>query len=1624
MFLAALIAQSVWAQSTGGTAEGVSSSGGVTPMACPPVIGCNGAGNPPSVWFVPNGGTFTSTPISVTIHWCDDGGLTSSSRSVKLDGVTITSSYATSAYGGCWVHATSTVSLSNLTTAPHTLIASINDNTGQPGSGGMGFTYDPRKLDVLPSSGATTAFSAITQTQRFTVRNKTTSQVTYNLQALCSGAITNCLAPAAVTIPAPAGSSYRDSTISVTYLAGAFNTSGTVKLRAASAANGVDVDTGSVNVAVTQRKTDVSFEPTLNDNQNLALCETDCFAATYTHATVPYYSLGAARNVALVHHGERTALRPVIAANVTLMPGATRPSELTLEARVNGASVPFTNGETRLRFSSDAAVLDTGATNAVRVAGLIDASGYATGMHPMQIVVRAVYPDTTEEWSTSTKLMVVNQRTLDPTHLLPVRGWSVAGIQRLHVQPDGTILLTDGDGSGVYFACPSFVTPCAGPTGDFSTLRAAGSGSSLIYTRAYPDSTKLTFNHLGQLIRVADRWNNATDIVYSGWRIAGIYDPQVTYNGGTSRAMIAFWYGTNAFTIAMPGPNGTIADTKRATVVSYDTTGLITRILDPDSGTTRFAFDAVARLDSVTDRRGGVTTFGYDAFSGKVTTVLLPEIPVDIGGDETSPVRPTLRFRPWQTVGVPVGSTATTRALPMRTDSVTALVIGARGDTLKYTADRWGQPLRVRSAPGDTIRIERTGIFATRVTDHEGRVSTYGYSGPFLTQASPYGEPTTTYGYDAWGMLNNAIATGRPSWQATYYAGTNRRIVETYAGSYQTSRYLDARGRDTLVTDPAGHQTRFHYDARWGNRDSVIAAAGQWFQVVYDAYGRDSVVSASGRPAAMQLYDILNRDSLAFDTVGATPTQFRYDRLFLTHVTDARGQVHRTDVNALGWATEVYDAGDTTRSVSYRYDVGGGVTNWRNRRGQWVSASYDRFGRLLERRDATNSLAPVDSFAYSPDRRTVVGWNALARDSIILGSDGSDTVVTVLAGGQRFVRVHTTPVGRNNDTTRITTSVPGMTFPLRTRHWSASRGVLDSIRIGSERVRFGYNGELEGDSIKYPSFTRTSASTSTHQKYSTSYSTSILDSVFARSYERDSLGRVTSASRTVGYTYNQQGYLTGTLYDVQRYGYTPTGALRWYQRARTGTRMCDPYFGCRVGGEEPYAMYGYSYDAVHNDTVQVDSSTGVQTRKVFAPGNRLITRGADSLVYDADGNRLARYSGGATTHYRWSGDGRLLRIVQGTDSVTYGYSAFGDLVWRMTDTLVDRHFIWDEGQLLLELDGSGTQRIAEFAYRPGVDQPLALITGSAGTTVRYFQTDGQGNVIGLTSGASSMQHLLYSPWGEWEHEDGLPLDSTRLAWKGLMWEGGVAALYYIRARWYDPETRGFVSEDPLGIEGGINTYAYTSNDPVNGWDPSGLAQYPCLRRYRITDAYGSWEEWRESTCSGNDGSGSFLPWVPQDPSAREGSRPSPRNRGGAGGGGGFAGGKVGSFAPPPLSDPRGREALRACAAEMKSAYGVTGSVIVVTSPIPGTKPFRLKDGAPGTSILRLVLEKVIPGYFKGPGGAKLHRRAPTLWNLGGRTASRAGFFARWTGWGGLALAGSDVIATGLCATEYEQQHGN
>ena len=57
-------------------------------------------------------------------------------------------------------------------------------------------------------------------------------------------------------------------------------------------------------------------------------------------------------------------------------------------------------------------------------------------------------------------------------------------------------------------------------------------------------------------------------------------------------------------------------------------------------------------------------------------------------------------------------------------------------------------------------------------------------------------------------------------------------------------------------------------------------------------------------------------------------------------------------------------------------------------------------------------------------------------------------------------------------------------------------------------------------------------------------------------------------------------------------------------------------------------------------------------------------------------------------------------------------------------------------------------------------------------------------------------------------------------------DDGTGLMYY-RARYYQPRMQRFIAEDPIGLEGGINYYAYVGNNPNRWIDPMGLeSEFP------------------------------------------------------------------------------------------------------------------------------------------------------------------------------------------------------
>nr|NJM04296.1 RHS repeat-associated core domain-containing protein [Desulfobacula sp.] len=101
--------------------------------------------------------------------------------------------------------------------------------------------------------------------------------------------------------------------------------------------------------------------------------------------------------------------------------------------------------------------------------------------------------------------------------------------------------------------------------------------------------------------------------------------------------------------------------------------------------------------------------------------------------------------------------------------------------------------------------------------------------------------------------------------------------------------------------------------------------------------------------------------------------------------------------------------------------------------------------------------------------------------------------------------------------------------------------------------------------------------------------------------------------------------------------------------------------------------------------------------------------------------------------------------------------------------------------------------------------------------------DATGHTAALTdAGKTIVNAYAYTPFGViGKQQETISQPFKFVGQYGVMAEDN--GWYYMRARYYDPAVGRFISEDPLGFDGGdLNLYAYAGNNPVMMIDPWGL----------------------------------------------------------------------------------------------------------------------------------------------------------------------------------------------------------
>lgn len=211
---------------------------------------------------------------------------------------------------------------------------------------------------------------------------------------------------------------------------------------------------------------------------------------------------------------------------------------------------------------------------------------------------------------------------------------------------------------------------------------------------------------------------------------------------------------------------------------------------------------------------------------------------------------------------------------------------------------------------------------------------------------------------------------------------------------------------------------------------------------------------------------------------------------------------------------------------------------------------------------------------------------------------------------------------------------------------------------------------------------------------------------------------------------------------------------------------------------------------------------------------------------DHDGNVIRRSCSGVVDSLFWDTQDRLIKFKTPSKTIEYKYDPESRLVRRDVNGSVDRYFLWSGATLFAELDGS-KNIVVEYSYYPGLDRLHAIAVPNGSLKDVYFaHSDGLGNVIGMVNATNSgpSAQYEYGRWGQKVYASGSADQYNRVRFKGALWmDDQGPELYYMRNRWYEPRTGRFLSEDPIGLSGGINQYTFAAGNPVSMGDPTGTS---------------------------------------------------------------------------------------------------------------------------------------------------------------------------------------------------------
>ncbi|MEN6324628.1 MAG: RHS repeat-associated core domain-containing protein [Syntrophomonas sp.] len=809
-----------------------------------------------------------------------------------------------------------------------------------------------------------------------------------------------------------------------------------------------------------------------------------------------------------------------------------------------------------------------------------------------------------------------------------------------------------------------------------------------------------------------------------------------------------------------------------------------------------FTYDAEGNLTSSTDPNNNKTVYTYDGRGNQLTSTDPVGNTTAMTYDERNNLLSITR---------PDGKTT---SMTYDENNNMLSLIDPAGNTTSYTYDSNGQMLtKTVTGQGTTTYTYENGLLKTQI-DPTGVSITYNYDAAGRMVYTGDGSSNIiTISYDSmnnpititnslghtitntYDVRGNLLTQTDPNGNTTQYTynDNGKMITKTDALGNITTYNYDGEDRLINSTDPLGHSTSCSYDNA-GRLTAITDALGNTFTIRYDAAGNiTEILDAKGTSIQSQTYNSLNLLKTITNALGYT-SSMNYDNLNrMTSFTDAKGRSSAYSYDDLNRLITVVDplAGISAQS----FDAAGNRLSLTDPNNNQQTFSYDGAGRMKNQQDTYGS-----SLSYSYNNRGLL-------DALTNGRGQQSSCTYDSAGRLTGINSPDETLIYTYDNNGNVLAVTGSSGTITRTYDALNR--ITSFRDTQNRI-IGYQYDAAGNLIKltYPDGKQVS-------------------------YQYDAANRMTKvtdwALRETTYEYDVNGRLIKTC--------QPDGSVltMTYDAAGQLIQQSDVDKDTQI-----ISQYDFTYDQVSNVLTEqnkleqtfFDSPTATMT---YETDNRLATYNGQQVTYDQDGNMINGPLQGFIQTYSYDSENRLTQA----GNTQYMYDPEGNRT-ALIQGEQETSYLVNPGAALsqvLQISQGGNEKY--FVYG------LKLIgSEDSSGNCEIYHYDRRGSTIAISDiyGAITDRYS-YGPFGELLNHTGS--STTTFLYNGR--DGVITdanGLYYMRARYYNPEIKRFINQDMLlgAIDAGqsLNRYAYVSGQPVSMVDPSGNLRGPDYVTYTVS----------------------------------------------------------------------------------------------------------------------------------------------------------------------------------------------